>query len=121
MTRITMATLAILVALTGSTSAQTVLLNDTFADGNIGTNTSAGGVLATLAAMAEPGLRDLFREVVEHDPDLDARCEAMQGLGLLGAAGAPALPALRARAASPDDRERSYATTAIRRIEAAIK
>ncbi len=76
-------------------------------------------ILSTLAKMADPALFDLLAETMEHDPDLESRCEAMQGLGLLGASADRALPTLRARAATGAERERSYATTAIRRIEAA--
>jgi HEAT repeat protein len=71
-------------------------------------------LITALARLTDPRAFDTLLRAVEWE-DAESRMQAMQGLGLLG--DSRALPALQARAQRGDPRERSYAETAIRRIE----
>jgi len=73
-------------------------------------------LVSALAQIADAGTFDALLEVVRWDDDVDTRCLAMQGLGLIG--DPRALPVLRSRESSADNaRERSFARTAIGRLE----
>jgi len=71
-------------------------------------------LVAPLARTANPLAPSVLLEAVETDPDVETRCTAMQGLGLVG--DPRALPALRERERRGDEVERSYARTAMERI-----
>ena len=71
-------------------------------------------LVAALARIADPSSFGILLQTLQ-EADLQTRCEAMQGLGLIG--DPRALAALRALEWVGSQKERSYAQTAIQRIE----
>lgn len=71
-------------------------------------------IIESLARTGDPAGFEVLLQAVGSAEDRDTRCEAMQGLGLIG--DSRALPTLRERDENGDEKERLFARTAIDRI-----
>ena len=77
---------------------------------------SRRAIVSSLARIADAASLGLLLELARNDSDHETRCQAMQGLGMIG--NPLALETLRAiESATADTREQSYARTAIQRLK----